>query len=262
MIRSLWTAASGMQAQTLNMDVISNNLANVSTTGFKRSRADFQDLLYATLRSAGSPSTADTEVPAGIQVGHGTRPAAVQKIFIQGDYQQTENELDLAIEGDGFFQILQPDGETAYTRCGAFKLDGEGRIVTSDGLVLQPEITVPADTTSITIGIDGTVSVILAGETDPSEIGTLELARFVNPAGLNSIGRNLFLPTTASGDALVGQPGQEALGTLSQGYLEMSNVSVVDEMVNMISAQRAYELSSKAIRTADEMLQLASQLKR
>jgi flagellar basal-body rod protein FlgG len=262
MIRSLWTAASGMQAQTLNIDVISHNLANVGTTGFKRSRADFQDLLYATLRSAGSSSTADTEVPTGIQVGHGTRPAAVQKIFIQGDYQQTQNQLDLAIEGDGFFQILQPDGETAYSRAGAFKLDGEGRVVTSDGLVLQPEIVVPADTTSIAIGIDGTVSVMLAGETEATEIGTVELARFVNPAGLNSIGRNLFLPTTASGDALAGQPGQEALGTLSQGYLEMSNVSVVDEMVNMISAQRAYEISSKAIRTADEMLQMANQLKR
>jgi len=262
MIRSLWTAASGMQAQSLNIDVISNNLANVNTTGFKRSRADFQDLLYETLRSAGSASTQGTEVPTGIQVGHGTRPAAVQKIFIQGDYQQTENQLDLAIEGAGFFQILQPDGETAYSRAGAFKLDGQGRVVTSDGFALQPEITVPPDATSMTIGIDGTVSVVLAGESAPTEVGTVELARFVNPAGLNAIGRNLFLPTTASGAAVTGQPGSEGLGTLSQGYLEMSNVSVVDEMVNMISAQRAYEISSKAIRTADEMLQMANQLKR
>ena len=262
MIRSLWTAATGMQAQSLNIDVISNNLANVNTTGFKRSRADFQDLLYETLRIAGAASTAGTEVPTGIQLGHGTRPAAVQKLFIQGDYQHTENELDMAIDGGGFFQILQADGETAYSRAGAFKLDSQGRVVTSDGFLLQPEITVPADTVSIAIGLDGTVSVIQAGATESTEIGTLELARFVNPAGLNSIGRNLYRPTTASGAAVAGTPGTEGFGTLSQGYLEMSNVNVVDEMVNMISAQRAYEINSKTIRTADEMLQMANQLKR
>ena len=251
-----------MQAQSLNIDVISNNLANVNTTGFKRSRADFQDLLYETSRIAGAAATADTEVPTGIQLGHGTRPAAVQKIFIQGDYQHTQNELDLAIDGGGFFQILQADGETAYSRAGAFKLDSQGRVVTSDGFLLQPEITVPADTVSIAIGLDGTVSVIQAGATEPTEIGTLELARFVNPAGLNSIGRNLYRPTTASGQAVTGTAGTEGFGTLSQGYLEMSNVNVVDEMVNMISAQRAYEINSKTIRTADEMLQMANQLKR
>jgi len=262
MIRSLWTAASGMQAQSLNIDVISNNLANVNTTGFKRSRADFQDLLYETLRMAGSASSDGTEVPTGIQLGHGTRPAAVQKIFLQGDYQHTQNELDMAIDGDGFFQVIQADGETAYTRAGSFKLDSQGRLVTSDGFPLQPQITVPLDSTGIAIGIDGTVSVVQAGETEPTEIGTVELARFVNPAGLNSVGRNLYVATMASGDAVTGPPGEEGFGTLSQGYLEMSNVSVVDEMVNMISAQRAYEINSKAIRTADEMLQMANQLKR
>lgn len=262
MIRSLWTAASGMQAQSLNIDVISNNLANVNTTGFKRSRADFQDLLYETLRMPGSASTEGSEVPTGIQVGHGTRPAAVQKLFLQGDYQHTQNELDLAIDGNGFFQVEQADGETGYTRAGAFKLDSEGRLVTSDGLALLPQITVPADSVSISIGIDGTVSVIQAGETESTEIGTVELARFVNPAGLNSIGRNLYMPTTASGTAITGTAGSEGFGTLSQGYLEMSNVNVVDEMVNMISAQRAYEINSKTIRTADEMLQMTNQLKR
>jgi flagellar basal-body rod protein FlgG len=251
-----------MQAQSLNIDMISNNLANVNTTGFKRSRADFQDLLYESRRMPGSSATDGTTVPNGIQIGHGTRPAATQKIFTQGDYQNTDNQLDLAIDGDGFFQIQQADGETAYTRAGAFSLDSEGRVVTSDGFLLQPEITVPSDTVSISIGLDGTVSVTQAGATEANEIGTIELARFINPAGLNSVGRNLYLPTDASGAAITGTPGEEGLGNLSQRYLEMSNVSVVDEMVNMISAQRAYEINSKTIRTADEMLQLANQLKR
>ncbi|MFZ7125701.1 MAG: flagellar basal-body rod protein FlgG [Desulfobacterales bacterium] len=262
MIRSLWTAASGMKAQALNIDVISNNLANVNTTGFKRSRADFQDLLYETLRNAGSSSAAGNEVPAGIQIGHGTRPVAVQKMFIQGDYQQTKNELDVAIEGNGFFQIVQPNGEIAYTRDGAFKMDSEGRMVTSDGFYLEPEITVPTDAVSLSIGLDGTVSVMQVGQTQPTEIGTITLARFVNPAGLHAIGRNLFLPTSASGDAITGTAGEDGLGTLSQGFLEMSNVSVVDEMVKMISAQRAYEINSKSIQAADEMLQMANNVKR
>ena len=200
MIRSLWTAASGMQAQTLNIDVISNNLANVNTTGFKRSRADFQDLLYETMRPPGVASSADTQVPTGIQVGHGTRSVATQKIFLQGDFQHTQNELDLAIEGNGLFQIMQPNGNVAYTRSGSFKIDGEGRIVTSDGYPLEPEMTIPTDTMAISIGTDGTVSVLQAGDTEPTEVGTITLARFVNPAGLSSIGRNLYLPTAASGE--------------------------------------------------------------
>lgn len=262
MLRSLWTAATGMQAQTLNIDVISNNLANVNTTGFKRSRADFQDLLYETLRVAGSASSEGTQVPTGIQLGHGTRAAAVQKIFIQGNYQHTENELDIAIEGDGFFQILQPNGEVAYSKAGSFKMDSEGRIVTSDGFLMEPEISVPSDTMSISIGTDGTVSIIQGGSDEAVEIGTIELARFINPAGLNSIGRNLYLTTDASGDVITGTAGSDGFGTIAQGYLEMSNVSVVDEMVNMITAQRAYEINSKSIQTADDMLQTANNLKR
>ncbi|MDL2275988.1 flagellar basal-body rod protein FlgG [Desulfosarcina sp. OttesenSCG-928-G10] len=262
MIRSLWSAATGMQAQTLNIDVISNNLANVSTSGFKKGRADFQDLLYQTLRSPGMASSADTEVPTGIQVGHGTRPAAVQKIFTQGNFQHTENDLDMAIEGDGFFQITQPNGELAYTRSGAFKIDSEGRIVTSDGFPLEPEITIPDDTVALSVGTDGTVSVLQADEIEGTEIGNIELARFINPAGLKSIGRNLFLPSDSSGDVLTGTPGEEGYGTIAQGYLEMSNVSVVDEMVNMIVAQRAYETNSKAIQASDDMLQTAAGLKR
>lgn len=262
MLRTLWIAASGMEAQALNIDVISNNLANVNTAGFKRSRADFQDLLYQTLRPAGSSSSSGTEVPTGIQLGQGTRPVAVQKIFIQGDYQHTQNELDIAIEGDGFFQIVQPNGEVAYTRAGAFKLDSEGRIVTSDGYLMEPELSVPTDSVAVAIGIDGTISVLQAGETEPVEIGTLQLARFVNPSGLMSIGRNLYLSTLASGEAVTGIGGEDGFGTLAQGYLEMSNVSVVEEMVNMIVAQRAYEVNSKAIQTADEVLQMANNVKR
>lgn len=262
MIRSLWTSATGMQAQALNLDVIANNLANVNTAGFKKSRAEFQDLLYETIRPAGTSSSQDTEVPAGIQLGHGTRPSTVLKIFSQGNMENTQNELDLAIEGDGFFQITLPSGETAYTRDGAFKLDSDGLMVNSDGFALEPEITIPSDTLSITVGLDGTVSVLQAGETTPSEIGTIELARFVNPAGLISMGKNLFIPSEASGDEMIGTAGEDGLGTLAQGFLEMSNVSVVDEMVQMITAQRAYESNSKAIQAADEMLQLANNIKR
>ena len=262
MIRSLWSAATGMQAQTLNIDVISNNLANVSTSGFKKSRADFQDLLYQTLRSPGVSSSADTQVPTGIQVGHGVRPAATQKMFTQGEFQTTENELDMAIEGDGFFQVVQPNGETAYTRAGSFKIDSDGRVVTSDGFPMEPEITIPTDAISLSIGTDGTVSVLLANETEGTEIGQIELADFTNPAGLKSIGRNLYLPTASSGDATVGTPGEDGYGTIAQGYLELSNVSVVDEMVNMIVAQRAYETNSKTIQASDEMLQTATNLRR
>ncbi len=262
MIKSLWSAATGMQAQTMNIDVISNNLANVATTGFKKSRADFQDLLYQTLRSPGVASSADTQVPTGIQVGTGVRPAAVQKMFTQGEFVHTQNELDMAIEGDGFFQVIQPSGETAYSRAGSFKLDNEGRVVTSDGFAMEPELTIPADSLAISVGIDGTVSVLLAGENQPTEIGNIELAQFVNPAGLRSVGRNLFMPSAASGDATTGTPGTDAFGNIAQGYLESSNVSVVDEMVNMIVAQRAYETNSKTIQASDEMLQTATNLRR
>jgi len=262
MIRALWTGATGMQAQQLNMDVIANNLANVNTAGFKRGRGDFQDLLYQTLRLAGTASSSNTKVPTGIQVGHGARTVAVQKIFLQGDFMQTQNELDMTIEGKGFFQIRTPDGETAYTRSGAFKLDNDGRIVTSDGYPLEPEITIPDDTLNITIGPDGTVSVLQAGQTVPSQVGNIELARFPNQAGLKSIGRNLYVETDASGAVATGTPGQDGYGTIAQGFLEMSNVSVVEEMVNMIVSQRAYEINSKVIQTSDDMLQVANQLKR
>lgn len=262
MLRSLWTAASGMQAQTLNIDVISNNLANVGTSGFKKSRAEFQDLLYETLRAAGAASSDNTLVPTGIQIGHGTRPAAVNKIFLQGGLQQTKNELDLAIEGDGFFQILQPNGQTAYSRDGAFKIDDEGRIVNAHGYLLEPEIVIPADTVSVAVEIDGRVSVLQAGEIAAREIGTIELARFVNPAGLHAIGRNLYEPTDASGDRLIGTAGEDGMGTIAQGYLEGSNVEVVEEMVNMIVAQRAYETNSKVIQASDEMLQMANNVRR
>ena len=262
MIRAIWIAASGMEAQQLNVDVISNNLANVNTTGFKRSRADFQDLLYQNFRTAGTASSSSTQVPTGMQLGQGTRPVAIQKIFIQGDYQQTQNELDVAIDGKGFFQVLQPNGDVAYTRSGAFKLDSEGRIVTSDGYLLEPEITIPSDTLNIAVGSDGTVSVLQSGQTESAEVGTIELAMFANPAGLNSIGRSLYVPTSASGGATTGTPGSSGFGTISQGYLELSNVSVVEEMVNMIIGQRAYEVNSKAIQTADGMLQMANNVSR
>jgi flagellar basal-body rod protein FlgG len=242
--------------------VISNNLANVNTSGFKKSRAEFQDLLYESLRPAGAASSADTTIPTGVQLGHGARPSAVQKMFSQGNFQNTENELDWAIEGDGFFQIELPNGETSYSRCGEFKLDADGRIVNADGFLLVPQLTVPTDTVSINVGMDGTVSVIQADDPVPSEIGTIQLARFVNPGGLRSIGRNLFVPTEGSGDEIIGTPGQDGFGTIAQGFLEMSNVSVVDEMVNMITAQRAYETNSKVIQTADDMLQMANNLKR
>jgi flagellar basal-body rod protein FlgG len=262
MIRILWTAATGMKAQELNVDVIANNLANVSTTGFKSGRAEFQDLMYQTLRETGSAVTADNLLPIGIQIGHGTRPVAVVPNLSQGNLQQTNNQLDLAIEGQGFFQVQRPDGTTAYTRAGDFKLDGNGRVVTSDGYPLQPELTIPTDASSISVGVDGTVSVLEAGQTAPTQIGTLTLARFTNPAGLNRIGRNLLTETQTSGTPITGTAGDSGFGTISQGYLESSNVNVVEEMVKMITAQRAYEINSKTIQTADQMLQLANQTKR
>ena len=262
MIRALYTSSSGMQAQQLNLDAIANNLANVNTAGFKRSRVDFQDLLYQTFRTPGTGSAQGVIVPTGIQLGHGTRPVATQQIFSQGDFQQTENPLDLVIENNGFFQVLRPDGTTAYTRSGAFKKDGTGRVVTSDGFLLQPGITIPQDATTVTVGTDGTVSVTQPGQTTAQQIGTIQLARFVNPAGLVSVGRSLFIPTQASGDAIVANPGTDGMGTLAQGFLEMSNVKVVEEMVAMIMSQRAYEANSKAIQASDEMLSMANNMRR
>jgi flagellar basal-body rod protein FlgG len=262
MQRSLWSAATGMQAQQLNVDIIANNLANISTTGFKKSRADFHDLMYQTLQAPGMASSSETMVPTGMQVGLGVRTAAVQRMFMQGDYTKTDNELDLAIDGDGFFQVLLPDGETGYTRSGAFKLDRDGRIVNSDGYVVLPEMTIPSDTTKINVGTDGTVSVTQAGQTNPTELGTLELAQFANPAGLDGLGRTLFKPSESSGDAVTGTAGQDGFGGITQGFLEMANVNVVDEMVAMIIGQRAYEANSKAVQTSDSMLQIVNNLKR
>lgn len=262
MMRALWTAASGMTAQQTKIDTISNNLANVNTTGFKKSRVDFQDLLYQTVKYAGTPSTAGAQVPTGIQVGHGVRPVATQRVFSQGMYQQTDNPLDVVIEGDGFFQVLLPDGGIRYTRDGAFKLDADGRITTSDGFPIEPEIVVPADSLELSIGSDGTVTIMRPGDNEPQRIGEIQIVRFVNPAGLKSEGRNLFTATAASGEPMLGTPGLDGFGTLAQNFLEMSNVQVVEEMVNMIVAQRAYESNSKAIQASDEMLQAANNLRR
>ncbi len=261
MMRALWTAASGMEAQQLNIDVISNNLANVNTTGFKKSRADFQDLMYQTLKTTGAPSTSSTQT-VGIQVGLGTTPAAVTKVFTAGNITQSGNDLDLAIEGDGFFQIQMPDGSTSYTRAGSFKKDGQGRVVNSDGYPLIPEIVVPANASKITIGADGTVSVIQSGQSSPTTLGNIQLASFSNPSGLFSLGHNLYQQTDSSGNPTTGTPGQNGLGNVSQGFLEMSNVNVMEEMVNMIVGQRAYEINSKAVQAADEMLQTTNNLKR
>jgi len=255
MIRSLYTAATGMEAQKLNIDVVANNLANVNTTGYKRSRADFQDLIYQTVSEPGATSAEGSQIPTGIQVGLGVRTIAVQKMFDQGDFASTGNPLDLVIEGDGFFQITKPDGEIGYTRGGAFKLDSEGRIVTSDGYPLEPSITIPSNATSITIGTDGQVSIMQSGSSTPTQVGQITLARFSNPAGLKAIGKTMFIVTDSSGDAITGTPGADGMGTIGQGFLEMSNVNVVEEMVNMITSQRAYEINSKAVTASDEMLQ-------
>lgn len=262
MMRSLWTGASGMTAQQMNMDVISNNLANINTTGFKKSRVDFQDMLYETLCPAGAPVAQGAPIPTGIQVGLGTLPVATQRMYVQGSLQETGNPYDLAIEGDGFYQILLPDGSTGYSRDGSFKVSGDGRLVTSDGYILQPEITIPADAIEVNIAPNGTVSVILAGEMEPSEIGKIELARFLNPAGLSCMGRNILKETAASGAPVVGEAGLEGLGEIRQGHIEASNVNVISEMVKMIVAQRAYEINSKSIVTSDTMLGIASALKR
>ncbi len=260
MMRALWASASGMNSMQLNMDVISNNLANTNTIGFKRSRADFEDLLYQTVRMAGTENADGTQVPTGMQIGMGSRPTAVQKIFTQGDYENTGNELDWAIEGRGFFKVVS-NGEELYTRAGAFKLDKDGYIVTSNGDRLQPEFAVPSGTTKITIDSYGLL-VASDGNGTPLASTQLTIFDFANPAGLNSIGRNLYRPTQASGDPVEGNPGTEEFGTISQGFLEQSNVDVVKEMIDMIVTQRAYELNSKSVQTSDEMLGIANNLKR
>ncbi len=262
MIRSLFTAATGMEAQKINIDVIANNLANVNTVGYKKGRADFQELIYQNIKTPGAASAEGAQAPTGIQVGLGVKPIAVQKMFDQGDFMHTTNPLDLVIEGDGFFQISMPDGTVAYTRSGAFKLDNEGRIVNSDGYPLEPAITVPANTLSTNISSDGRISVVQAGSITPVEIGQIELSRFINPGGLKPIGKNLFIATESSGEATTGNPATEGLGTINQGFIELSNVNVVQEMVNMIISQRAYEINSKAVQASDEMLQTANNLKR
>jgi flagellar basal-body rod protein FlgG len=260
MIRALWTAATGMETQQLNMDVIANNLANVNTNGFKKSRADFQELIYQMTKTPGSSTSVGTESPTGIQVGLGSRTAAVQKVFTVGDFQATGNELDIGIEGTGFFQIELPNGETAYTRSGSFKKDSTGRLVTSDGYPLLPEIVIPENTSSISIGEDGTVEANLDNSTTPTQVGSVELIIFANAAGLKNMGRNLYLETLASGTPTSTVPGENGAGTLSQGYLEGSNVSIMEEMVQMIAGQRAYEINSKVIKTADEMVQMMNNL--
>lgn len=263
MMRSLWTAGTGMKGQQVNMDVISNNIANVNTTGFKKYRVDFQDLMYQTMRTVGTVTGDDNnQVPTGVNLGHGTKVAATQRVYLQGAAQETGNDLDLMIQNDGFFQITMPDGTIAYTRDGSFKKDETGRIVTSDGYVLEPAITIPDDATSLTVSPDGRVSVTIPGQNDPDEIGQIELARFINPAGLQELGQNLYVETAASGEPVLSNPGTDGAGTIVQRYLEMSNVQLVEEMVNMIVCQRAYEINGKAITTSDEMLQTAVGLKR
>jgi flagellar basal-body rod protein FlgG len=261
MIKALYTAASGMGAQQKNLDNIASNIANVNTTGFKRSRIEFQDLIYQTMKTT-APTEQGTNTPVGLQIGGGTKAVASVKNFEMGSPSETGNALDLMIRGDGLFQVLLPDGTPAYSRDGSWKLSAEGEVVNVDGLPMEPPITIPTDATGILISPEGNVMVTIAGETEPSEIGQIELARFVNPAGLTNLGGNLYQRTVASGDPLVASPGLDGNGTLAQGFLEASNVKIVNEMISLITAQRAYELNSKSVKTADEMISIATQMKR
>jgi len=255
MIRSLYVAKTGLEAEQTRMDVIANNLANVNTSGFKGSRAVFQDLLYQNLTQPGAQSSQSTQYPSGLQLGTGVRPVATERLMTQGNLTQTGNSLDVAINGQGFFQVLKPDGTIAYTRDGTFQLNNQGQVVTASGYLVQPTITVPASAQTLTIGNDGTVSVTLPGQAAPQQVGALQLASFVNPTGLQSIGDNLYLQTGSSGAPNTGQPTLNGLGSVQQGYLESSNVNVVVELVDMISTQRAYEVNSKAVQASDQMLQ-------
>jgi len=260
MLRSLWISKTGLEAQQTQMDVISNNLANVSTNGFKKSRAVFEDLLYQNIRQPGAQSTQQTQLPTGLQVGTGVKPVATEKIFTQGNLQQTNNNNDLAINGSGFFQITMPDGSFAYTRDGSFQVSSTGQLVNSSGFALSPAITVPANAQSLTVASDGVVSVTLPNSVAVSQIGAIQLATFINPAGLQAKGGNLYVETAASGTPTTVTPGSTGSGTISQGFVETSNVNVVEEMVNMIQTQRAYEINSKSITTSDQMLQKLAQM--
>jgi flagellar basal-body rod protein FlgG len=252
----MWSAAAGMNVQTTNMDTISNNLANVNTTGFKKQTAEFQDLLYQTINIAGTNTTSTTILPGNIQVGHGARLSSLARDFSTGSMKQTTNPYDMAIQGAGFFQVLMPDGTYAYTRDGSFSLDQNGNLVTANGQTLQPQITIPQDSLSVTIGTDGTVSVTQPGQSQPTQVGQITIANFINPNGLNAIGNNLYQATQASGDPVQGTPGLTGLGNIQQSFLEVSNVDMATEMVNMIIGQRAYEANSKTIETVNAMLQL------
>ena len=260
MIRSLWISKTGLDAQQMQMDVISNNLANVSTSGFKKSRAVFEDLLYQNIRQVGAQTSQQSQSPSGLQLGTGVKPVATERIFTQGNLQQTGNDKDVAIQGQGFFQILLPDGTTAYTRDGSFQVDSQGQLVTASGYPVQPAITIPANAQSITVGRDGVVSITTPNSTATTQVGQIQLSTFINPAGLQAKGENLFVETTASGNPNTNTPGTNGAGLLSQGYVETSNVNVVEELVSMIQTQRAYEINSKAITTSDQMLQKLSQM--
>ena len=259
MLRSLWIAKTGMESQQTNIDVISNNLANVSTNGFKRSRPVFEDLVYQTLRQPGAQASQQTQVPSGLQIGTGARPVATERIHLQGNLQQTGNTFDMAIQGNGFFQVQLPDGTLAYTRDGAFQVNSEGTVVTANGDILQPQITVPADAIGVDIAQDGTISVTQPGNVVTQQ-GPIQLTNFINPTGLQSIGDNLYLETVSSGTPNTSNPGLNGLGTLQQGFVETSNVNVVEELINMIQAQRAYEINSRSIQASDQMLQRLVQL--
>ena len=259
-MRALWTASTGMEGQQIEIDNIANNLANTNTTGYKESRVNFEDLFYQTVKSPGAYSSEYTQVPTGIQIGLGSKVSSIEKEFTQGDMQQTSNPLDLAIEGQGFFQIQMANGETAYTRDGTLQTNSQGQLVNANGDALVPPITIPPNATSVSIAQDGTVSAAVSGQTNPVQVGTITLTNFINPAGLNSIGHNLYLQTSASGAPQVGTPGQNGLGTIQQGFLEMSNVNLVGQMVSMITAQNAYTIDSKAITIANQMLQTAASL--
>ena len=260
MMRSLWISKTGMEAQQTQLDTISNNLANVSTNGYKRSHAVFEDLMYQNLRQAGAATSDQTQLPTGLQMGLGTRAVATSRNFSQGSLQQSSNTFDLAIQGNGFFQIQLPDGTTGYTRDGSLQVSATGQLVTNDGYTVQPGITIPATAQSVTIGKDGSVSVVLPGATAPTVAGQIQLANFVNPAGLEPKGQNMYGETAASGTPNAGVPGLNGLGTVQQGFVETSNVNVVEELVQMIQTQRAYELNSKSIQTSDQMLQRLAQL--
>lgn len=261
MLRSLHVAATGMAAEEAQLDAISNNLSNANTVGFKKVRADFQDLMYQTVRAAGAQATATTQSPTGLQVGTGVRMVSTTRLQGQGSIQQTNNPLDVAIQGNGFFVIQQADGTPAYTRDGSLHTDAQGRIVTTDGSPLEPPISIPANATNVTIGADGTVSVTTQGQTTPTQVGQIQIANFVNPSGLSASGQNLFTATAASGDAQVGNAGTDGRGSVQQGSIEQSNVDVVEEMVGLISAQRAYEIDTKVVSAADQMLQSVTQLR-